>query len=160
MSPRWREQLQLCNGSSPHPKTREPPVPGRHLGQPTSAQVRQQRQMRAGVRQGLKANLQGSSGSEAKLPLSSTSLTEWLGHATNESLLPDGESLANTGISWPMQPSLLFWPHGRKPELLHHCISKGKEIKFFTAEIPVAYQCKYERNCCSPPYLLPCLLLI
>lgn len=58
-----------------------------------------------------------------------------------------------------MQPSLLFWPRGRKPEVLHHCISKGKEIQFFTAEIPVAYQCKYERNWHSPPHLLSCSCL-
>lgn len=116
-------------------------------------------QMRAGVRQGLKANLQGSRRSEAKLPLSSTS-------SQGGWVMPLMSHFCQMGRVWPTQASAgpcsppCSWPRGRKLELLHHCISKGKEIKFFTAEIPVAYQCKYERKWFSPPHLLPCLLLI
>lgn len=64
---------------------------GRRPEQPASAQTRQQTRKRAGVRQGLKADLQGSRGSEVKRPLSTTGIREQQGHATDESLLQTGK---------------------------------------------------------------------
>lgn len=63
-----------------------------------AAQAGLQMQMRAGVRQGLKANLQGSRGSEVKLPLSSqASQSAWV-------MLPMSH-FCQMGRVWPTQAS-------------------------------------------------------
>jgi len=92
-SPRRREQLQLRDGSSPHPAKGDRGRWGRRLGPPTSAQTGQQTRQRAGVRRGSKANLQGSRGSEIKLPPSSPGTTERQGR------------FARRASAWPRQAS-------------------------------------------------------